>query len=152
MADTANSYSSIGLAGYAVGTIQMTPTVVKWAPRETDEAPSKDVKLDEVLRASWAPMGRMTHVRLFCKDGTSYRFDGFKKTDMEVRGSAGVVVMATRWGPGCWATRRAFVPGTTPTRSIHPRPPQHTPPHAHAHPRASVRTSRAARSISSRRL
>ena len=82
----AATYSSIGLAGYAVGTIALTPTVVKWEPRSEDEAPSKDVKLDDVLRASWAPMGRMSHVRLFCKDGSSYRFDGFKKTDMEVRG------------------------------------------------------------------
>ena len=82
MADE-NFFDSIGLAGYAVGTARLEDTRVRWAPRQADESASKDVALEGLLRASWAPMGRMCHLRLVGKDGSNLRFDGFKKSDID---------------------------------------------------------------------
>mmetsp|Transcript_37048 Transcript_37048/g.82982 ORF Transcript_37048/g.82982 Transcript_37048/m.82982 type:complete len:758 (+) Transcript_37048:268-2541(+) len=76
-------FDSIGLAGSAVGVIDFTEKAVKWAPRHESEASAKDVTMDTVLRASWAQIGKMCHVRLFCKAGEKLRFDGFRRADID---------------------------------------------------------------------
>ena len=76
-------YDSIGLAGTGVGVLNLATDKVKWAPRNEGDAEPKDVSLDSVLRSSWAPIGKMCHLRLFCKDGSKIRFDGFRKSDID---------------------------------------------------------------------
>jgi len=76
-------YDSIGLAGAGVGTLQLTDNSLDWSPRHEADADAKSVPLEQVLRASWSPIGKMCHMRLFCKSGERPRFDGFRRSDMD---------------------------------------------------------------------
>lgn len=75
-------FDSIGLAGYAVGVVDFgVDGLVKWAPRNGGE--TKEIPLESVLRASWAHIGKICHVRLFTKSGERHRFDGFRRADVD---------------------------------------------------------------------
>jgi len=76
-------YDSIGLAGAGVGFLQLTDSSLDWSPRHEADADAKSVPLEQVLRASWSPIGKMCHVRLFCKSGEKPRLDGFRRSDVE---------------------------------------------------------------------
>lgn len=69
-------FDSIGLAGYAVGKLQVNETTFHWMPRQEGDAPTKAVELSAVMRASWSTVGKICHVRLYCKNGDKLRFDG----------------------------------------------------------------------------
>ena len=69
-------FDSIGLAGYAVGKLQVNGTTFHWMPRQEGDAPTRVVELSAVMRASWSTVGKICHVRLYCKNGDKLRFDG----------------------------------------------------------------------------
>eukprot|EP00613_Pedinella_sp_CCMP2098_P071977 CAMPEP_0171913252 /NCGR_PEP_ID=MMETSP0993-20121228/11615_1 /TAXON_ID=483369 /ORGANISM="non described non described, Strain CCMP2098" /LENGTH=754 /DNA_ID=CAMNT_0012547207 /DNA_START=29 /DNA_END=2293 /DNA_ORIENTATION=- len=74
-------FDSIGLAGFAVGVVQFMDSAVRWAPRNDSEV--KEIPLESVLRASWAHIGKICHIRLFTKTGERHRFDGFRRADID---------------------------------------------------------------------
>ena len=76
MASSTLKFDSIGLAGYAVGVLQINASNLRWSPRHADDAPTKDVELDSVMRAAWTAVGKTCHVRFYCKNGDKLRFDG----------------------------------------------------------------------------
>jgi len=78
-----SKYDSIGLAGVGMGVLTLGDGQVKWVPRNEADASPKIVPLDAVLRASWAPIGKYCHLRLFNKDGGKVRFDGFRRSELE---------------------------------------------------------------------
>ena len=77
------TYDSIILAGVSVGIVVLTESELKWSPRHEGDGSPKEVPLAEVLRSSWAPIGKSNHLRLFLKSGERLRFDGFRRTDID---------------------------------------------------------------------
>uniref|UniRef100_A0A7S2WS60 FACT complex subunit SSRP1 n=2 Tax=Rhizochromulina marina TaxID=1034831 RepID=A0A7S2WS60_9STRA len=79
----ATTFDSIGLVGYAVGTLRLDGAQIRWAPRNAEDSAPRDVDLDQVLRVTWSPVGRRCHVKLFLKEAAPLRFEGFRKADIE---------------------------------------------------------------------
>lgn len=77
------TYDSIGLAGATVGVVNLDSTKLKWSPRHKDDASPETILIENILRAAWAPVGKICHLRLWVKSGEKYRLDGFRKTDIE---------------------------------------------------------------------
>ena len=79
----AHTFDSIGLSGASVGVLTLSAGSVGWAPRNAADAEAKSLDLETVLRASWTPIGRNCHLRLFCKSGERPHFDGFRRSDVD---------------------------------------------------------------------
>jgi hypothetical protein len=81
--ETMQTYDSIGLAGASVGVVNLDGKQLKWVPRHSADASPETILMENVLRAAWAPVGKICHLRLFTKSGEKFRFDGFRKADID---------------------------------------------------------------------
>lgn len=66
-----------------VGVCYFSPSAIKWTPRVEQASLNKIIPIETILRASWAPIGKMCHCRIFCKAGEKVRLDGFKRSDID---------------------------------------------------------------------